>query len=250
MRSFVFILGIFFTVATVVGQASSDFSGVWVLDEGRSEATGIYGQMRIIKQSPTMVEMTAIHSDSKLINIIPWQFRIDRWGPRRGGEQSPEPLVQARWDGEKLIAVKAPGQNYSVLWIWSLESAGNEMVVESINWTSIPTDFNFKETAIPAAYARYKYIYTKKPASDICATCNFRVPAWKVSFQIQEDFFDLAVTCHAKECELIDVVAGKRGSSRKRSQGGVAHISLSSQTIILTADQVEEPITPYGWAGH
>jgi hypothetical protein len=250
MRSVVFTLCILFGVATATAQASSDFSGVWVLDESRSEATGVYGQMRIIKQSPTLVEMTAIHAVSDLINVIPWQFRMNRWGPRRGGEESREPLVQARWDGEKLIAVKAPGENYSGLWIWSLESAGQEMVVEAINWTSIPTDFNFKEAMIPAAYARYKYVYTKKPASDICATCNFTVGDGKVSFQVQEDLFDLAVTCHVKECELIDVVAGKRGSSRKRSQGGVAHISLSSQTIILTASQAEEFILPYGVAGH
>jgi hypothetical protein len=124
------------------------------------------------------------------------------------------------------------------------------MVVETVNWTSIPTDFNFKEATIPAAYARYKYVYTKKPAIDTCATCDFTVGDGKVSFQIQEDLFDLAVTCHTKECELIDVVAGKRGSSRKRSEGGVAHISLSSQTIILTASQEEEFIRPYGVAGH
>jgi hypothetical protein len=249
MRSLLFLLGIFFAVATSAGQASSDFSGVWLLDENRSETKGVDSQVRIVKQSPTLVEMTSIHSAADIINVVPWQFRMDRWGPRRGGEQSREPIVQARWDGEKLVAVKAPGENYSVLWIWSLDSARNEMTVETVNWTSIPADFNFKEATIPAAYARFKYIYTKRPPSETCATCNFTLGDGKVSFQIQEDLFDLAVTCHVKECELIDVVAGKRGYSRKRSQGGVAHISLSSQTIILTTTEPEE-ILPYGVAGH
>jgi hypothetical protein len=223
-------------------QQRPDFTGVWMLDASRSEATGVYGQVRVIAQTDAAIEMTAIHyaDYSKSWNVIPWAFRINRWGPRRGGERSREPIVQARWDGEKLIAVKSPGESYSVLWVWRLAAGGNEMFVDAVGWTSLPRDFTFKEASIPAAYARNRYVYVKRPA-DACVDCPFAVDesgvhaddgAHAVTFQLRGG--DLNVTCRATECALMEIVAGRRDTPRTRAAGGSATMSLSAQTVIET----------------
>jgi hypothetical protein len=245
-RSLFLVLGIvcIFT-AQVHAQNNPDFSGVWILDPSRSDSQEVYGQMRVIKQTPAEIDMTAIHyaGYSDVLNVIPWTFRMNRWGPRRGGERSREPIVQARWDGKKLVAVKSPGQSYSVMWIWALSDAGNEMLVEAINWTYIPTGFAFKESSIPSAYTRRKYVYVKSPPIDSCLDCFFTINeqgvTWTpqpggqhVAFRLQSNAAELAVTCRAKECSFIDIISGSRSGSRKREAGGVATLSVAAQSVI------------------
>jgi hypothetical protein len=92
--------------------------------------------MRVIRQDPDAVDFTAIQyvgaPQIPAFNVIPWKLRFNRWGPRRGGENSLEPKLQARWDGNKLIYVKAPGESFSVLFIWSLDGP-DELLVEEVN---------------------------------------------------------------------------------------------------------------------
>jgi hypothetical protein len=186
--------------------------------------------------------MTALHyaGYSQAWNIIPWRFRFDRWGPRRGGERSREPVVQARWDGDKVIAVKSPGESCSALWIWTLVAGGNEMLVEAVNWTQIPRDFDFREASVPAAYVRSKYVYVRRP-NDSCTGCFFALDeqgvhpdehGQAVAFQLTGSVTEMAVMCRAAECAFMEIVAGRRDSPRKRAAGGIAKVALSSQTVI------------------
>jgi hypothetical protein len=229
-----------FAAPNLRAQRKPDFSGVWEVDVARSDDAPIYGHMRIIKQTDTEVDMTAVSYDGKLFNIVPWQFRFNRWGPRRGGERSREPLVQARWDGEKVIAVKAPGESYSVMWIWSLSRDGKEMTVESLNWTSIPTDFDFKESSIPAVYARSNSVYTRSTDGSGPFIVDGRGVTWgeddraKLSFRLQSDATALSIQCHAKECKFSNIVAGRRQDPRTRLSGGVVAVEVASQTVIET----------------
>src|SRR5262245_13775294 len=91
-------LGVIAGIGVIVrAQDRPDFTGVWALDPLRSEMSGVYGQVRIVTQTDTEIDATILHyaGYSKAWNVIPWRFRIGRWGPRRGGEQSREPVVQA-----------------------------------------------------------------------------------------------------------------------------------------------------------
>jgi hypothetical protein len=76
------------------GQNDPDFSGVWMLDESHSDAAP-YGQIRVIRQATDAVDFTAIQYVGRpqipAFNVIPWKLRFNRWGPRRGGENSLEP---------------------------------------------------------------------------------------------------------------------------------------------------------------
>ena len=92
--------------------------------------------------------------------LLPWELRIGRWGPRRGGDYSNQPLVQAPFDGRKLIMIKAPGTGFSALWIWTLSADRSELVVESINIAGLG-DWAFKETVIPREFVRLKHVFTR-----------------------------------------------------------------------------------------
>jgi hypothetical protein len=229
----------------VHAQRKPDFTGVWVLDTSRSESDGVYGQMRVIAQTVTAIDMTALHyaGHSKTWNVIPWRFRFDRWGPRRGGERSREPVVQARWDGDKVVAVKSPGESYSALWVWTLSAGGNEMLVEAVNWTRIPSDFDFREVSVPTAYVRSKYVYLRRP-NDSCTDCFFAIDeqgvhaginGQAVGFQLKGSDTEMAILCRTTECAFMEIVGGRRDSPRKRVAGGIANVALSVQTVIEVA---------------
>jgi hypothetical protein len=245
-RTLALVFGLLWVaVPRVHAQQKPDFTGVWVLDTSRSERSGVYGQMRVITQTATQIDMTALHyaGYSNAWNVIPWRFRFNRWGPRRGGERSREPVVQARWDGDKVIAVKSPGETYSVLWIWTLLAGGNEMLVEAVNWTQIPSDFDFHEGSVPTAYRRSQYVYVRR-SSDSCMDCFFAideqgvhadVDGQAVAFQFPGSVTEMAVMCRVTECAFMEIVAGRRDSPRKRAAGGIARVTLSSQTVIEVA---------------
>jgi len=166
--------------------------------------------------------------------------RIGRYGPRRGGERSREPLVQARWDGDELIILKAPGETYSVLWMWRLGADGNELVVESID-TGMPSSFDFKRSSIPRAYAPYRHIYVRVPTTSSCSDCPFQIDATGlrsdlaagrgVVFSLQT-VEDLSVTCLEKTCSVTEIIGGQRRDVRKLGAGRAATVSLRTQTAI------------------
>lgn len=220
-------------------QDRPDFSGVWAMDSARSEATGVYGQVRVIRQATAEINLAILHHAGKSWNVIPWRLRINRWGPRRGGDQSREPIVQARWDGEKLIVVKSPGQSYSTLWIYSLLAGRQEMLVEAVNWTSIPWDFDFREKSIPRAYARNRYVYVK--SDETCTDCFFGIgqrgvyPAPDndtVVFQLTNARTEVSAKCQVDKCVFVDIEAGRQGTRRTSKAGGVVSLALSAQTLV------------------
>jgi len=157
-----------FLCGSVVGtgaegqQPRPDFTGEWRMDVARSaRRLAFHGDYLRIVQSPTIITFTATWVDELgRTQRLPWDLRIDRWGPRRGGDQSRQPLVQARWDGQKLIVIKAPGTGYSAVWIWSLSDDGSELSIESINIGGLD-QWAFKEAAIPRAFGRLRHVFTR-----------------------------------------------------------------------------------------
>src|SRR5262245_52548219 len=158
-------------------QQKPDFSGIWVLDPSQSDERGVYGQMRIVRQGPSSVEMTVLHFASGRVSVIPWHLPFDRWSPRRGGESSREPIVQSRWDGNRLITLKAPGTSYSVLWMWSLQPDGararDAWLADAIS-TGIGFSFDFKASSAPKGYIPDHFVYERFSGAEACgANCSF-----------------------------------------------------------------------------
>jgi hypothetical protein len=210
-------------------QTAPDFSGVWMVDNSRSDPNP-YGQIRVIHQNIDAIDFTSIeyvrNPRMPNLNVVPWKLRFNRWGPRRGKEDSREPKVQARWDGSKLIYVKSPGESFSALVIWSL-GAPDELLVEGVSWTSIPQSFQFTERAIPSAYARSRHYYRR--VADVTDWAP-ETDGSAVSLRLEQNV--LNVTCLTGECRAYEIVSGRRIASRKHAEGSVFKLSLTDQTTV------------------
>ena len=125
--------------------AGSDFSGDWMTPSG---------QMLTIRQTASAIEY--------LRGARIWTYHLNRWGNRfelpNGGK-----LVQARFDGKKLIVVAAPGLRVgSFVEVWSLVPDGNALAIELLNMTEVPSFFDFKESSISSAYLRTRTVLTRR----------------------------------------------------------------------------------------
>lgn len=156
------LAAILLTSGNVAAQERPDLSGTWQMEVSRSDQEqAFHGQRLIIKQSESLVRLDAQWTDQTgRTQFLPWDLRINRWGPRRGGDHSKQPLVQARWDGRKLIMLKAPGEGSSALWILSLADGGDELVIETISMRNLG-ESTFRESSIPKEYARLRFIFRK-----------------------------------------------------------------------------------------
>jgi hypothetical protein len=208
--------------AVPVAQQKPDFSGVWRLDAAQSDDR-VYGQLRVITHTPSHIEMAVLQLASGQIAIIPWELPFDRWRPRRGGERSLEPVVQSRWDGNRLVTVKAPGTNYSVLWVWSLSDDGMTMTVDGIT-TRISDSFDFTVASSPHGFIPDRHVYTRVTAP--------RERLGDALIRFAPGTADVGVTCAADACTVIDVVNGRRTQSRTLAREREAVLSLHSNTLI------------------
>jgi hypothetical protein len=215
-------------IAALSAQPSAqqpDFSGVWVLDPARSDER-VYGQLRVISQTPSQIDMTVFQVASGQTSIIPWELPFYRWRPRRGGDRSLEPVVQARWDGNRLVTVKAPGTHYSVLWIWSLSDDGMTMTVEGIS-TSISSSFDFTVASAPRGFIPDRHVYTR-----VTATEDRPFALGDALIRFGRDTGTIGLTCATASCTVTEVVAGRRGQSRRLANGSETSLSLHANTLI------------------
>jgi hypothetical protein len=153
---------VFCSVAIPAAQRSPDLSGTWQMDVAASDSEhAFHGQRLVITQSESLVRIDAQWTDETgRTQFLPWDLRINRWGPRRGGEHSRAPLVQARWDGAKLIMVKSPRQTNSAIWMLSLADA-RTLQIETISMPGLSA--TFKEVAIPREYGRRRFVFRRVP---------------------------------------------------------------------------------------
>jgi hypothetical protein len=209
-------------------QTMPNFSGIWELDATRSDDR-VYGQLRVISHAPTGIQMTVFQVASGQTSIIPWDLPFDRWRPRRGGDRSLEPVVQSRWDGNRLVTVKAPGTSYSALWIWSLSDDAMTLTVDAIS-TSISPSFDFKVASAPRGFVPDRHIYKRVDAVD---ERTFALGTALIRFGRAPG--SIGVSCAAESCNVIDVVNGRRAHSRTVASGREAIVSPRGNTLISAA---------------
>jgi hypothetical protein len=227
--------------AGAVAQTRPDFSGVWVLDSSRSD-DGVYGQMRVINHAADWIDMAVLHFASGRTSITPWRLPFDRWRPRRGGDTSREPIVQSRWDGTRLVTLKAPGTSYSVLWVWALSEDGLELTSEAIS-TGIGFSFDFKVSSAPRGYIPNRHVYRKVASIHApegrAFALNDRAVVWDpvasespVLLRFGSDAGSLSVGCGAKTCTVADIVAGRTRQSQVVAMGSTKMVLLTANTVI------------------
>jgi hypothetical protein len=226
----------------VRAQEKPDFSGVWTLDASRSEGSP-YGQMRVIDQTADGIHMTVLHFASHRTSIIPWRLPFNRWQPRRGPvDTSREPIVQSRWDGNRLVTLKAPGTSYSVLWVWTLSDDGTELTSQGIS-TGIGYSFDFKVSSAPRGFIPDRHVYRKVSPIDRPDGRGFAVRepevVWDptpdqspVLLRLGADQGTLSIACVASTCTVADIVAGRTRQSQVVAVGRATTVSLTSNTVI------------------
>jgi hypothetical protein len=232
--------------AATAAQQKPDFSGVWVLDASSSDER-VYGQMRLIDQTADWIDMAVLHFASGRTSITPWRLPFDRWRPRRGGDTSLEPIVQSRWDGNRLVTLKAPGTSYSVLWAWTLSDDGTTLTSDAIS-TGIGFSFDFRVASAPRGYIPDRHVYLKArpiraPDSRAFAVLD-RGIAWEptaeqssVVLRVGEDASTLSVACvAARVCTVGDIVAGRTRMSQALVAGRTITVSTTANTVIDTKE--------------
>ena len=209
-------------------QTRPDFSGVWVLDAAHSDRFP-YGELRVVRQGADAVDFSAIGYAGPPsipgLDVVPWKLRIGKWGPRRGPETSKEPKVQARWDGDKLLYVKSPGESFSVLFIWSM-TGPDEMKTENASWEAIPYSFDFRESSIPHSRRSVHYYRRVSEVEDWSPLPDGQ----PLSVNLTPD--KLTVTCHVAECRRFEIFAGRRVNSTGYPEGRVLNVPLGEQSRI------------------
>ncbi|MCC7124186.1 MAG: hypothetical protein IT178_05010 [Acidobacteria bacterium] len=147
---------------SLTAQDKPDFSGTWAIDRSRSDDPQyLHAEKFIIAQTLSRFNVTAIYTDTlgKLWEL-PWDWQFDRWRPRRGGAGSQEPLIQARWDGQKVVGIKAPFTSYTMAFIFSLSDDRQELLVESVNPGGIQS--TFKESSVSPLYVRRRFVFIRE----------------------------------------------------------------------------------------
>ena len=169
-------------------------------------------------------------------HILPWTFRLDRWGPRR--PPMDQPITRGGWDGQTFIGAKSPGENYSVVWKWHLLRPG-ELAIDAFNWTYLPSTFDFHEASIPDYYVPDTFVYKRMTLDQFPApyfAIQSRNVSWErqplnddVTFALQRSGTQLRIVCGGSSCTVGDPES--RGS-RKVARGETMTISIPSRWSI------------------
>jgi hypothetical protein len=109
---------------------------------------------------------------------------------------------------------------------WRLETP-DELLVEGVSWTNVPSSFDFKERSIPAVYARQRHYYRK--VSDLMD----RSPESNgepVVLSLNRN--EVKITCRLSQCMAHEIVAGRRSGMRSYGEAEVFSVPLAAQTTI------------------
>ena len=126
----------------------------------------------------------------------------------------------------KLIYVKAPGESYSVLFIWT-RTGPDELLVEGVDWRSLPASFDFKEKSIPSAYGRTSHYYRRVDAIEKWSPEADGKP---VTVHLNQG--QLTVACSVVQCRYFEIKSGQRVSARTYGEGRTIAVPLSEQSTI------------------
>lgn len=115
--------------AAAMAQAPTMYSGVWVVEASDTDARDVYGEVRVVRHVDNELRLSMIDYGTAwiggafrgVVRIMPWTFRFDDWGPRRGLPGSSQPRTRARLSGGRLVLAKVTERgNGDFVWVWDL----------------------------------------------------------------------------------------------------------------------------------
>jgi hypothetical protein len=230
--------------ALLSAQSGDRFGGVWVLDPSRRDAGDVYGELRVVEASNRDVRVTMVDYGSAwtqgafrgVVRFVPWTFPHDRWAPRRGPEESQQPLARARRAAGKLVLAKATAHgNGDFVWVWSHSPDGQELLHQG---TDQRWDADFE-----ARPAEGKRIHFRRAAADDSlseVSLRGRLSDLAGSIPVTMDIIvrlspagtAFLVSCPHQECRVVELESGVEVNSRPLRMGSVGVIPLHSEARI------------------
>jgi hypothetical protein len=238
------LLAVLFAPPPASGQAAESFDGVWVLDPARKTALDVYGEMRIVDASDDAVRLTMIDYGSAwiegsfrgVVRLVPWTFPFGRWAPRRGGEESRQPLARARSLGDGVVLAKRTEYgNGDFVWVWSVGGAGDELLHRETDRTW-DADFSVR----PPEGIRSYFLRASGQDSTRAGSLPGRLAGLaeiiplvdEIQLRVSPDAATLLVTCPRQECRIVELESGVRVSERPLPRGEVGVIAAHSEAIV------------------
>ena len=227
-----------------VAQSRPDFTGAWVLDAAGHGSRDVYGELRVIRQTNDAVHVTMVDYGSAwiegsfrgVVRLVPWTFPFGWWAPRRGTEESEQPLAHARRTGDRLVLAKATAHgNGDFVWVWSLSGDGAALLQQETDqrWDA---DFDARPPAgVRTSFQRASLEDTVSSASiraRLARLARTMPVAAEITVRVAGDLTTLLVSCPRQECRIVEMDSGVQVGSRVLARGTVGVIPVHREARI------------------
>src|SRR5262245_6427899 len=137
--AFAMALSVLFLTVTPAVQGQSDFSGVWQMDQSRSEsahqAVPIGPVTLLIKQSPEeiSIETRKGESNHQAASTETLTYKLDGSESTLSGTSGGPIKVKAHWEGSKLVTETSRNvqdSTVTLVYVLSLQEGGREMTIQ------------------------------------------------------------------------------------------------------------------------
>jgi hypothetical protein len=230
--------------AQTSAPAPTTFAGVWALDAARKSRLDVYGEVRLVEASETEIRLTMVDYGSAwvagafrgVVRLVPWTFTFGRWAPRRGGEESRQPLARARSAEPGLVLAKRTVYgNGDFVWVWTVDGEGNQLVHHE---TDQPWSADF--TARPPEGNRSYFLRASPSDSAAASSLAARLAQLagsipvvdEIHVRLSADLQTLLVSCPMQDCRIVELESGRQVGSRPLPRGTIARVPIHTEGIV------------------
>jgi hypothetical protein len=231
-RLFVAAVATALFVLPVAAQEQGDVSGVWVLDSG-NVAGEVYGELRVVRKDSEAVRISMIDYGTAWIDgafrgvlrVMPWTFRFDAWGPRRGAATSSQPKAMARRVGSSIVLCKLTERgNGDFVSLWTPSEDGRALI-QRASARSCAESVAVKGVADAGLRFVRASTADDSPSSQGALLERLRsvVPVvGEITVRASADLSTLIVGCPTTDCRIVEFHSGIQTGARQLPRGTTA----------------------------
>jgi hypothetical protein len=221
-------------------QTEPALSGVWVLDS-TGEATGdAYGEVRIVRQGDDGLRLSMIDYGTawvggafrNVVRVMPWTFRYDSWGPRRGGSTSSQPRTKARWNGGTLVLGKLTERGTGdFVWLWNLSEDARRLTQRqgAASWSEVTHETVVQGESLSFLRASHEDAATSSLPSLMDRLRAVLPAAGEILVRVNIDEASVTVSCPAHDCKIVQFQFGRQTGARALRRGEPLALSIDAE---------------------
>lgn len=218
--------------AVAAAQVPGPFAGVWVLDS-EEEASNVYAEVRVVRQADNELRLSMVDYGTAwiggefrtVVRIMPWTFRVDAWGPRRGAETSTQPKTRVRISATHLVLGKLTERgNGDFVWVWRLSDDRGQLThwESRKSWADEPGDGPMRGDGL-------KFV---RASSRDASPKPIEVARTDIMIRVSPDASSLLASCPAANCRLVEFHSGRQTGTRVLPKGEWITLSLDAEIRI------------------